>query len=142
MNAGAVLLLVVPLVAMVAGFVLALRLIGRAGAIPVDGYTAAGRRVLKAEVGARLVGVPGGSTILGTGSLLLTDGELVFERYFPRREFRVDLAEVASVSTGNVGAGILAVDDVGGEGLRLRVSDADAWVGAIRRAVASRPKGF
>lgn len=143
----AVVLVLVPLAAMVIGFAVAIRRVIRLGAGPIDGFTPGGRRALLSEPRASLEEALGAPALPGRGSLLLTDRELVFERFFPRREYRIALERITSVEIGG-GAGQVGVLEVrwgapGGSGLfglRIRVPDPELWSTAIRGAGASDPR--
>ncbi len=142
MSSGAIAWLLLPLAAMVAGFLLAVRVVVRSASRPVDGHTEAGRPALRAEAKVRLVEVLGAPSVGGRGSLLLTDRDLRFERFFPRREFRIELDRIGNVSEESPGAGdgLLRVEwaeDGEPAGIRLRLPGAAAWATAIRRARAS-----
>ena len=144
MRLAALLMLLIPLAAMVAGFLVALRILLRGGAAPIDGVTPAGRPALRSEPRAFLRGFLDAPAIPGPAALLLTDGELVFERFFPRREVRVALASIVAVREEGAGkrGGVLVVEwapdpRFRARGLLLEVPDAAGWAEAIRRAGAS-----
>ncbi len=145
MRLAALLMLLIPLAAMVAGFLVALRVVVRGGAAPIDGRTPAGRRALRSEPRVFLRSFVDAPAIPGPAALLLTDLELVFERFFPRREVRVALPSIVDVREEGRGrrGGILVVEWAKDErfrarGLVLEVPDAAGWAEAIRRAGASR----
>ncbi len=146
MKLAALLMLLIPLIAMIAGFVVALRALLRGGATPIDGMTATGRPALRSEPRAYLRSFLDAPAVPGPASLLLTDRELLFERYFPRREVRVALARIVAVREEGLGrrGGVLVVewakdDRFRARGLVLEVPDATGWAEAIRRAGASPP---
>jgi hypothetical protein len=138
MSAPAIVWLAIPLVAMVAGFLAAIRLVARGDGAPIDGYTPDGLRTRRGESRARLLEVTGSRSIPGLGSLLLTDEDLVFERYFPRGELRVKLRDVVSVSTAEGARDVLTVECENAARWRVRAPDSAAWADAIRRAAAAR----
>jgi hypothetical protein len=144
MKGAALLMLLVPLGAMVAGFLAALRALLRGGAGPIDGYTPSGRPALRSEPKAFLRSFLDAPAVPGRGTLLLTDRDLVFERFFPRREVAVDLARIVAARVGGEGrrGGILLVEwgpceRFRARGFVLEVPDAEGWAEAIRRAGAS-----
>ncbi len=142
MSAWAIAWLLLPLAVMIAGFLLAIRVVVRSAGRPIDGHTEGGRPALRSEADARLVEVFGRRSVGGPGSLLLTDRDLRFERFFPRREFRIGLDRIREVSAEDSGArgDRLRVEWLEGEdraGIRLRLPGAEAWAAAIRQARAS-----
>ena len=146
MKLAALLMLLVPLAAMVLGFLAALRSLLRGEAGPIDGFTPGGRPALRAEPKAFLRSFLDAPAVPGRGALLLTDRDLVFERFFPRREVRLDLARIVSVRDGGAGrrGRVLVVEwardaRFRARGLVLEVPDAEGWAEAIRRAGVSPP---
>jgi hypothetical protein len=132
-------LLVVPLAILVAGFALAARAMLRSDAAPT--ITEEGRPVLRYAARARLHVLEGAPAIPGMGTLMLTDHEVVFERFFPRRELRVRLDRLTSALEERGVAGeqllVLRWSPTGrgaGEGARLGVPDPSEWIEAIREA--------
>jgi hypothetical protein len=138
MKALALLLLLVPLALMVVAFWLLARLLSRHGRELSPEYAADGKRVLLYAPRASLRSIQGATVVPGPGTLVLTERHLVFERFFPRREFRIELERIAGLQERR-GAGRsaeLVVQWTGGErglgeGCVLEVPDAVAWVEAI-----------
>jgi hypothetical protein len=85
------LLLALPVLALAAGFLLALRAISRSGA---GGHTADGREILWSEPFARLLRDP--EQPPGPGNLLLTREGLRFERYLARRALDIGWEDLES----------------------------------------------
>ncbi len=143
MRLGVLLLLLVPVAAMVAGFLLAARQLVRDADRDARELGADGRPILRRALGAWLVSRRGRAAVPGPGMLALTDREIVFERFFPRREFRVGLERLTGARLEpSRGAGQSLVlewprgEAPRGDGVTLSLPDAEGWVEAIRRAGA------
>lgn len=141
---GIAIVVLIPVLAMVTGFLVAARIVLRGRDLTDRGFTAAGDRIMLGEPHARLIRASGVPGLAENGALLLTAGALVFERYFPARERRLvlDDALTASVGTAPGGTAILRVradarPGSGGEEWEVKVADPPAWAEAIRRAVAA-----
>jgi hypothetical protein len=146
MKAMALLFLLIPLALMIAGFWILTRLLTRHGRETAPTHAADGSRVLMYVPRASLRSIRGASAVPGPGTLVLTERHLVFERFFPRRELRVELGRISGLEhrTGVTGESELAVSWTGGErrqgdGCVLDGIDPAAWIEAIERARSSFP---
>ncbi len=144
-------LLAVPLVAMVFGFLVAVRQLSRRAAVRGIDFAPDGARVIRFAPGAALKsrsadGLRGSGLPVGSGTLMLTEREIVFERFFPRRELRIALGalrEARAVGAGADRGSVVVRWDRGGGGeveAALSVPDPDGWLAAIRAAGASPPR--
>lgn len=134
MDLRAVVLLLIPLLLLGIGFVLALRAVRRSSSTDRTGYTPDGERILWSEPFARLLRAAAGSP--GWGNLILTGTVLRFERYFPRRVYRMALDRIAAVRIGGAPRHpevVICLRGDGGEAeeAALRVRDATALVGVL-----------
>lgn len=146
MKAMALVFLLIPLALMIAGFWVLTRLLTRHGRETAPTHAADGSRVLMYVPRASLKSIRGANAVPGPGTLLLTERHLVFERFFPRREFRVDLGRISGLEhrTGVKGESELDVSwtEVGrgrGEGFVVDLADPASWIEAIERARSSCP---
>jgi hypothetical protein len=123
-------LLLVPVVAMIIGFLIAARTMLHGSASRTVAFTADGQPVLLFAPRATLHRSHGLSAWPGSGSLLLSARQLVFERFFPRREIRVPLGDLTTVRgesvSGAAGAVVLGWRDASGQEREIEILLPDA----------------